>query len=413
VNPESQKPDTYCREAFPSIEIIRENLEIEKNQKMSETDILIGERVVGPASGVFVVAEIGTNHNGSAVQAEKLIDEAADSGADAVKFQTYRVDRLLIPSIERYGQRRDGAESSYQMLRRYELSWADQEKLKKHADKRGILFFSTPSDEESADFLDTLGVPVFKISSADVTHVPLLRHIASKGKPVLLSTGMSFLSEVADAVYHIRSAGAKEILLMHCVSTYPAAPQQMNLRALQTLHSYFELPVGLSDHSEGILIPLVSVAMGSVLIEKHFTLDKNALGPDHKASMDPTELRTLVQKLREVESSLGDGRKRPSDVEEASRLFYRRSIVAAVDIRAHETIARWMLTFKRPGSGLEPRHLEKVIGAKARRNLGRDTILQWGDLKGVSGIPLEDYDRVELDEELLQMLAPSVSRQKR
>jgi N,N'-diacetyllegionaminate synthase len=379
---------------------------------MSETDILIGEKVVGPASGVFVVAEIGTNHSGSMVQAEKLIDAAADSGADAVKFQTYRVDRLLIPSVERYGQRLDGSESSYQTLRRYELSWEDQEKLKNHADKRGILFFSTPSDEESADFLDSLGVPAFKISSADITHLPLLRHIASKGKPVLLSTGMSFLSEVADAVYTVRSAGAKEILLMHCVSTYPASPQQMNLRALQTLHSYFELPVGLSDHSEGILIPLVSVAMGAVLIEKHFTLDKNASGPDHRASADPADLRMLVRRLRDVESSLGDGRKRPSDVEEASRLFYRRSIVAAVDIRANETIARWMLTFKRPGSGLEPRHLEKVIGTKARRNLGRDTILQWEDLKGVSGTVLENYDRAELDEELLQMLSPGGARNK-
>jgi N,N'-diacetyllegionaminate synthase len=379
---------------------------------MSETDILIGKRVVGPASGVFVVAEIGTNHNGSVVQAEKLIDAAAASGADAVKFQTYRGDRLLIPSVERYGQQLDGGESSYQMLRRYELRWEDQEKLKKHADKQGILFFSTPSDEESADFLDSIGVPVFKISSADVTHLPLLRHVSSKGKPILLSTGMSFLSEVADAVYNVRSAGAKEILLMHCVSTYPASPQQMNLRALQTLHSYFELPVGLSDHSEGILIPLVSVALGAVVIEKHFTLDKNASGPDHKASMDPADLKLLVQSLREIESSLGDGRKRPSDVEEASRLFSRRSIVAAVDIRADETIARWMLTFKRPGSGLEPRHLEKVIGTKARRNLERDTILQWDDLIGASGAVPEDYDRAELDEELLQMLSPSVSRNK-
>jgi N-acetylneuraminate synthase/N,N'-diacetyllegionaminate synthase len=210
--------------------------------------------------------------------------------------------------------------------------------------------------------------------------VPLLRHVASKGKPILLSTGMSFLSEVADAIYNIRAAGAKEILLMHCVSAYPASPQHMNLRALQTLQSYFELSVGLSDHSEGILLPLVAVALGAVLIEKHFTLDKNAAGPDHKASMDPNDLKLLVRSLRDVEASLGDGRKRPSDVEEESRLFSRRSIVAAVDIRAHETIAQWMLTFKRPGSGLEPRHWEKVIGMTARRNIGKDTILQWEDL---------------------------------
>jgi N-acetylneuraminate synthase/N,N'-diacetyllegionaminate synthase len=348
---------------------------------MRETDILIGQKVIGSASQVFVIAEIGINHDGSISQAGRLIDAAAESGADAVKFQSYRVDRLLIPSRERYAQQTDGTESAYQMLRRCELSWEDQEKLKKHADKRGILFLSTPFDEESTDFLDSLGVPVFKVASADITHVPLIRHIASKGKPVLLSTGMSFLSEVADAVYNLRSAGAQEILLMHCVSAYPTAPQQMNLRALQTLESYFELPVGLSDHSEGILLPLVAVAMGAVLIEKHFTLDKNAPGPDHKASMDPKELQVLIRNLREVEASLGDGRKRPSDVEEESRLFGRRSIVAAVDIRAQESIARWMLAFKRPGSGLEPRHWEKVLGMKARRNIGKDTILQWEDLE--------------------------------
>jgi N,N'-diacetyllegionaminate synthase len=347
---------------------------------MKETDILIGPKVIGPGSKIFVVAEIGINHNGSVSQAEKIIEAAARSGADAVKFQSFRTDRLLIPSRDRYAQQSDGAESAYQMLRRCELNFEAQEKLKKHADEQGVLFFSTPFDEESVDFLDSLGVPVFKVASADITHVPLLRHIASKGKPVLLSTGMSFLSEVADAIWNLRSAGAKEIVLMHCVSTYPAAPQHMNLRALQTLQSYFELSVGLSDHSCGILLSLVAVALGAVVIEKHFTLDKQAPGPDHKASMDPADLKLLIRSLREVESSLGDGRKRPSDVEEESRLLSRRSIVAAVDIRAHEPIAPWMLTFKRPGSGLEPRNCEKLIGMIARRNIGKDTILQWEDL---------------------------------
>jgi N,N'-diacetyllegionaminate synthase len=347
---------------------------------MKDTDILVDQKVIGSGSRVFVIAEIGINHDGSVSQAEKLIDAAAESGADAVKFQSFRVDRLMIPSRDRYTQQTDGAESAYQMLRRCELSWEDQEKLKKHADKRGVLFLSTPFDEESADFLDSIGVPVFKIASADITHVPLLRHVASKGKPVLLSTGMSFLSEVADAVWNLRSAGANEIVLMHCVSTYPAQPQHMNLRALQTLQSYFELSVGLSDHSEGTLLSLIAVALGAVVIEKHFTLDKRAPGPDHKASMDPADLKSLVRNLRDVEACLGDGRKRPSDVEEESRVFSRRSIVASADIRANETIAPWMLAFKRPGSGLEPRYWEKVIGMRARRNISKNTILQWEDL---------------------------------
>jgi N,N'-diacetyllegionaminate synthase len=347
---------------------------------MRETDILIDQKIIGSGSRVFVIAEIGINHNGSVSRAEKLIDAAAESGADAVKFQSFRADHLLIPSGDRYIQQKDGGESAYQLLRRCELSWEDQAKLKRHADERGVLFLSTPFDEESADFLDSLGVPAFKIASADITHVPLLRHVASKGKPVLLSTGMSFLSEVADAIWNLRSAGAKEILLMHCVSSYPASPEHMNLRVLQTLQSYFELSVGLSDHSEGILLSLVAVALGAIVIEKHFTLDKNAPGPDQRASMDPEDLRMLIKNLRDVEASLGDGRKKPSDVEEESRLFSRRSIVAAVDIRAHETIAGWMLTFKRPGSGIEPRHWEKIIGTTARRNLSKNTILQWEDL---------------------------------
>jgi N,N'-diacetyllegionaminate synthase len=359
---------------------------------MKSTDILVGPKVIGFGSRVFVIAEIGLNHNGSVGEARKLIDAAAEAGADAVKFQSFRVDRLLVSSRDRYAQQTDGEESTYQMLRRYELSWEDQEKLKRHADERGVLFMSTPFDEESADFLDSLGVPLFKIASSDITHVPLLRHVASKDKPILLSTGMSFLSEVADAIWNLKSAGAKEILLMHCVSSYPASPKDMNLRALQTLQSYFELSVGLSDHSEGILLSLVAVALGAVVIEKHFTLDKTAAGPDHKSSIDPAELKQLVKSLQEVEASLGDGRKRPANTEEESRLFGRRSIVAAVDIRIGETIAPWMLTCKRPGSGLEPRFLEKVIGMTARRNLGKDTILQWEDFMPSISSNLTDED---------------------
>ena len=370
---------------------------------MKETDILIGQKVIGSASQVFVIAEIGTNHGGNAAQAEKMIDAAAASGADAVKFTSYRTDRLMIPPRDRHLRKQDGSESTYQILRRCELSWEDQEKLKRHADRRGILFLSTPFDEESADFLDSLDVPLFKVASSDITHIPLLRHIASKGKPVFLSTGMSFLSEVSDAVWTLRSAGAKEILLMHCVSANPALPKYMNLRTLQTMQSYFELPVGLSDHSEGILLAPVAVALGAVAIEKHFTLDKNASGSEHRASMDPEDLRTMILHLRNIESCLGDGRKRPSDVEEESRLFGRRSVVAAVDIRAQEKIAPWMLAFKRPGSGLEPRHAEKIIGMKARRNIGKDTILQWEDLAPSAGSgAYVQNPKTERDEESLQ-----------
>lgn len=346
---------------------------------MKQESILIGDKVIGQ-SKTFVVAEIGVNHNGSLSHACRLIDAAAKCGADAVKFQTFRADRLMIPSRDRLAQQDEGVETAYQMFRRLELRWEDFEKLKRHADECDVLFLSTPFDEESADFLEQLGVGAFKIASADITHIPLLNHIGSKRKPVLLSTGMSYLNEVAEAVWALKSSGAQDILLLHCVSSYPAPPESSNLRAIQTLRDYFELPVGFSDHSDGILLPLVAVALGATLVEKHFTLDKHADGPDHRLSLNPDELKLMIRNLRDAESSLGDGRKRPATVEEENRLLSRRSIVTAVDIRSNESIAEWMLAFKRPGSGLEPRQAQKVVGMKARHDISKDTILQWEDL---------------------------------
>ncbi len=345
---------------------------------MIQEGILIDGKVIG-SSKVFVIAEIGVNHNGSLSQARKLIDAAVECGADAVKFQTFRTDRLLIPSRDRLSQGNSG-ETAYQMFHRLELSWENHEELKRHADKCNTVFLSTPFDEESADFLDQLGVAAFKIASSDINHFPLLSHIASKGKPVLLSTGMSYLNEVAEAVWTLKSSGLKDIMLLHCVSACPAPVDSLNLRTIQTLQDYFELPVGFSDHSEGILLPLIAVGLGATVIEKHFTLDKKADGPDHRLSLDPGELKLMVQYLRDVEKSLGDGRKRPAAVEEENRLLSRRSIVAAVDIRSGETISPWMLAFKRPGNGLEPRQMQKVTAMKARHNISKDTILQWEDL---------------------------------
>jgi N-acetylneuraminate synthase/N,N'-diacetyllegionaminate synthase len=346
---------------------------------MRQEGVLIGDQVIGN-SKVYVIAEIGINHDGSLNRARRLIDAAAECGVDAVKFQTFRADRLMIPTKDRLAQQEDSVETAYQMFRRLELSWDDHEKLKRHADECGTAFLSTPFDEESADFLDQLGVAAFKIASADINHFPLLSHIGAKGKPVLLSTGMSYLNEVAEAVWALKSSGAKDIMLLHCVSSYPAPPESLNLRSIQTLRDYFDLPVGFSDHSAGILLAVTAVALGATILEKHFTLDKRAEGPDHKLSLDPAELKLLIQNLRDVEKSLGDGRKRPAAVEEENRLLSRRSIVAAVDIRSCESIAPWMLAFKRPGSGLEPRQLQKVVGMKARRNISKDTILQWEDL---------------------------------
>jgi len=347
-------------------------------------EILIGERVVGTASRVFIVADVGMSHGGSVSLARKHIDAAADCGVDAVNFHIFRAEKMMIHPQHWTLHKDQGAESAYQAYHRLELHWEDYEELKKLADARGLAYLPTPCDEESVDFLDSLGVAAFKIASSDITHTPLLRHVSGKGKPILLSTGMSYLSEVVDAIWTLKASGAKEILLLHCVSAYPAAPKTLNLRAIETLRDYFQLPVGFSDHSPGILMAPIAVALGAVVLEKHLALDRQSPCLEGEGSVDAEELRSLVRNLRTVESSLGDGRKRPSSVEEENRLVYRRSIVAAVDIRTYETIEPWMLAFKRPGSGLEPRQFEKVIGMRARRNIPRDSILRWEDLTPTS-----------------------------
>jgi len=354
---------------------------------MKQCEIQIGHSVIGTFFKVFLIAEIGINHNGNVDLAHKLIDAAADGGADAVKFQVYRTDRLTTQPENRASRQAPAEESAYKLFRRMELSWNDYENLKKHADDRRIIFLASVFDEECADFLNQAGISAFKIASGDLTHTPLLRHIGGMGKPILLSTGMSFLSEVADAIWTLKSAGTKEILLFHCVSAYPAPTAASNLRAIQTLYKQFEMPVGYSDHSLGLVVPLAAAAMGAAALEKHFTLDKNADGPDHKLSMDPGELRALVASLRTMEESRGDGRKRPASVEINNRLQGRRSVVAAVDIRAYETIMPWMLVVKRPGSGIEPRYLEQIFGLQVRRNISRNEVLQWEDLN--HSIPME------------------------
>ena len=351
-------------------------------------EIRLGNRIVGSIgsvgsdAGVFVIAEIGINHNGSVEEAARLIDAAADCGADAVKFQSFRAEQLLICSRDRYAQQ-SGEESAYDLLRRCELGFDEQEKLKIHADKRGIMFLSTPFDNESADFLDRLGVPAFKIASGDITHIPLLNHIAAKKKPVFLSTGMSYMEEVVEAVRILREGGSPEILLMHCTSSYPASSRDMNLRALETLQSCFGLPTGLSDHSRGILFSIAAAAMGAAAVERHFTLDRDAKGPDHKASLDPDGLKELVENLRRLEAGMGSGEKFPAESEADGRRLGRRSVVAATDIQAGEQIVSNMLTCKRPATGIAPKFLGQVAGMTPRHFIAKDTIITWEDLKGM------------------------------
>jgi N-acetylneuraminate synthase len=339
----------------------------------------IAKKMIGPGQPVFVIAEAGVNHNGDLKLARALIDVAVEAGADAVKFQTFRADRLATPDApkaEYQLQTTGDAESQFEMLRRLELSSDAHRELQAYCHERGIIFLSTPFDEEAVDLLDELGVPAFKISSGDLTNSPLLEHVAGKGKPVILSTGMSELSELIEAVSVLNTAGCENPVLLHCVSNYPADPSEVNLRAMQTMRSAFDVPVGFSDHSEGIDVALAAVALGACVIEKHFTLDRTFPGPDHRASLEPAELRELVRSIRRVETALGNGRKVPTASELETAKVARRSLVAARDIPAGATLERDMVTMRRPGTGMSPATLNTLLGLKTAHEISGGTLLE-------------------------------------
>ncbi len=350
---------------------------------MSGGRIEIAGRAVGTGAPVFVVAEAGVNHNGDLDLALRLVDIAAEAGADAVKFQTFSADSLVTGGARKaeYQQETTGAgESQRVMLRRLELGADAHARLQSRAAVRGLLFFSTPFDEGSADLLDALEVPLFKVPSGEVTNLPLLRHLAAKKRPIILSTGMATLAEVADAVATIRAAGDPPLAILHCLSAYPAPPNDVNLRAMDTLRAQFGCPIGFSDHTLGTEIALAAVARGAAIIEKHVTSDKALPGPDHRASLEPRELTEMIRAIRRVESSLGDGEKRPMPSELDTRDVARRSLVAARPIGRGERLDRAMLSIKRPGTGIPPAQLERALGRAARRDLAADEVIRWEDL---------------------------------
>ena len=292
---------------------------------------------IGEHQPAFIIAEIGVNHNGDLDLACQLIDIATDAGASAVKFQTFKTEKLVTRQAAKadYQTRTTGGEESqYEMLKRLELSPADYEAVLEYCQHRNILFLSTPFDEDSADFLEQLGVCAYKIPSGEITNLPYLAHIAAKGKPMIVSTGMSTLGEVETAVDTIRENGNPAIVLLHCVSQYPAPYEASNLYAMSTLAQAFSVPTGFSDHTMGIEIALAAVALGARVIEKHLTLDRDLPGPDHRASAAPEEFKAMVAGIRKVEAALGDGIKRPAACESDVRTVARKSLVAAVNIPA-------------------------------------------------------------------------------
>ena len=326
----------------------------------------------------LIIAEAGVNHNGSPELARQLVDAAAAAGVDYVKFQTFQADKLVTRTARQaaYQSRNlgHGEESQYTMLKRLELSADDHHALVSHCQARGVRFFSTAFDSESIAFLDTLGLPLWKVPSGELTNFPYLRAIGRTGKPVVLSTGMATLDEIEAAIDVLTRFGTPRngITLLHCTTEYPAPKDQVNLRAMQTMHERFGLPVGYSDHTEGIEIPVAAVAMGATVIEKHFTLDRSLPGPDHKASLEPDELKAMVRQIRVVESALGNGTKEPTPAERPNIPIARKSIVAATAIKRGELFTEENLTAKRPGTGLCPMHWESVVGQPAPRNFERD-----------------------------------------
>ncbi|MDB4843924.1 N-acetylneuraminate synthase [Hellea sp.] len=332
----------------------------------------------------FIIGEIGVNHNGSVELAKKLIDIAVESGADAVKFQTFDTESLVTRTAKKakYQIENDSSQDSqYEMLKRLELSEDDFSTCKSYCDKNGIIFLSTPFDEKAADLLERVGVSGFKISSGDLTNLPLLKHIAAKGLPMIISTGMSNLAEIEEAVLAIKDIMPSGIGILHCVSNYPAHPAEANLRVMDTLKYAFDCPIGWSDHTLGDAISIAAVARGAKILEKHYTLDANMQGPDHKASLEPEAFSELIRKIRDVSLSLGTGIKRPQPSEALTAEAARRSIVSAREIKAGAIITDSDLICKRPGTGLKPNMLQYVIGQKALFDIAEDHLISFSDIQ--------------------------------
>ena len=346
--------------------------------------ITVGTRKIGPGEPCFVIAEAGVNHNGVSSLAHRLVDAAADAGADAVKFQIFDARRVAAPDASKaayQAERTGSAESQLAMLERLALPVSVFRELQQHATERAILFLCSPFDVYSADVLAELDAPAIKVASGEVTNHPLLAHVARMGKPLLISTGMCDMAEIAEALAVVERNGKSPVALFHCVTNYPARPVDCNLAAMATMRAAFGVPTGWSDHTEGINLSLAAVAMGADLLEKHFTLDRALTGPDHVASLESDELAALITALREIESARGDGRKRPAEAERALKLVVRRSLHAARALPAGTVLRAEDLIALRPGTGIPPSQFDSVVGRRVRVGIGAMACLNPDDFE--------------------------------
>ena len=323
---------------------------------------------------VYIIAEAGVNHNGSFELACRLADAAKEAGADCVKYQTFKSENLVSKDAQKaeYQKKTTGDSSQQDMLKMLELSYDSFVRLKEYCDKIGICFLSTPFDFESIDFLKSLDMPFWKIPSGEVTNYPYLVALAKTGKPVVMSTGMCEMNEISDAIKVLKDNGTKDIKLLHCNTEYPTPFEDVNLTAMKTMREAFSTEVGYSDHTKGIEVPIAAVALGATIIEKHFTLDRNMEGPDHKASLEPQELKQMVCSIRNIEKAIGTGDKTPSASEKKNITIARKSIVAKKEIKAGEIFTVENITVKRPGTGISPMRWNEVLGTKAVRDFNED-----------------------------------------
>jgi N,N'-diacetyllegionaminate synthase len=327
---------------------------------------------------VYIIAEAGVNHNGKLDSAIEIVDQAKEAGADCIKFQTFISRNLVAKTANKadYQIENTGtSESQLAMLSKLELSYHDFIIINRYCKDKNIQFLSSPFDLESIDFLNNLEMPFWKIPSGEITNLPYLLKIAKTHKPVILSTGMSTLDEIQAAIDVLNKNGCGDITLLHCTTEYPAPYQDVNLKAMITLRNMFQVPVGYSDHTLGIEIPIAAVAMGAKVIEKHFTLDRNMEGPDHKASLEPHELKAMVSAIRNVEAALGSGEKKPSESEKKNIAVARKSIVARRDIKKGEVFTEENITTKRPGNGISPMRWFEVLGKKAIKYFKEDELI--------------------------------------
>jgi len=342
--------------------------------------VRIGDREVGGGAPVYVIAEAGSNHDRNLDQAKRLIDVAAEAGADAVKFQTFTADRIVAETQTRAKYLDDllpPDKTMSDLFRELELPHEWHAALFEHATAAGLDFISTPFDFEAVDLLDDIGVKVFKVASYELWHLPLIREVASRGKPIICSTGMADLADVQDAVDTVAATGNDQLILLHCVVNYPPPFSDLNLRAIETLRQAFHVPVGYSDHSSGITAPIVATALGAAVIEKHYTLSRDLPGPDHRFAIEPDELTAMVRGIRDAQAALGTGIKRMAPAEADLYVTARRSLFAARDLAEGTVLGVDDIAVLRPGTGLEVRDLEKVVGRTARRAIGRHEPLAW------------------------------------